>query len=85
MNPLRPDAWRASLSKRIGVCAIGLALWAGGISARLVYLQVFRHDDLARRAERQQMRTIEAPAKRADIVDRNPRARSAKLRAAEAV
>ena len=73
MNPLRPDAWRASLSKRIGVCAIGLALWAAGISARLVYLQVFRHEDLARRAERQQMRTIEAPAKRADIVDRNGR------------
>ncbi len=73
MNPSRPDAWRASLSKRIGVCAIGLALWAGGISTRLVYLQVFRHEDLARRAERQQMRTIEAPAKRADIVDRNGR------------
>ena len=73
MNPSRPDAWRASFSKRIGVCAIGLALWAGGISTRLVYLQVFRHEDLARRAERQQMRTIEAPAKRADIVDRNGR------------
>ena len=55
------------------MCAIGLALWAGGISTRLVYLQVFRHEDLARRAERQQMRTIEAPAKRADIVDRNGR------------
>jgi cell division protein FtsI (penicillin-binding protein 3) len=70
---LRPDIWRGSLSQRIGVCAIGLALWACGISARLVYLQVFRHEDLARRAERQQMRTIEAPAKRADIVDRNGR------------
>ncbi len=73
MNPSRPDDRRAALSKRIGVCAIVLALWAGGISTRLVYLQVFRHEDLARRAERQQMRTIEAPAKRADIVDRNGR------------
>jgi len=69
--PQPTDAWRAAISKRIGVCAIVLALWSAGIFSRLVYLQVIQHDDLAKRAERQQMRTVEAPAKRADIVDRN--------------
>ena len=71
MTPQPTDAWRSAISKRIGVCAMVLALWSAGIFARLVYLQVLQHDDLARRAERQQMRTVESPAKRADIVDRN--------------
>ena len=47
-----------------------LALWAAGIEARLVHLQVVRHGDLMARAERQQLGTSEAPAKRGDIVDR---------------
>ena len=52
-------------------CAIVLALWSVAIFGRLLYLQVLQHEDFARRAERQQQRTVEAPAKRADIVDRN--------------
>jgi len=60
--PQPSDASRAAISKRIGVCAIVLALWSAGIFSRLVYLQVIQHDDLAKRAERQQMRTVEAPA-----------------------
>jgi cell division protein FtsI (penicillin-binding protein 3) len=71
VTPPRSDAWRAVVSQRIGACAIVLALWSAAIFGRLVYLQVLQHDDFARRAERQQMRTVEAPAKRADIVDRN--------------
>ncbi|HEY6507228.1 MAG TPA: penicillin-binding transpeptidase domain-containing protein [Vicinamibacterales bacterium] len=62
--------WRPVLGQRIGVCATVLALWVAVIALRLVYLQLIQHDDLARRAQRQQMRTVEAPAKRADIVDR---------------
>jgi cell division protein FtsI/penicillin-binding protein 2 len=34
---------------------------------------VFKHSELVARAERQQMQTVEAPAKRGDIVDRNGR------------
>lgn len=66
-------AWRAMMKRRLIAAAAGLFLWTAGIEARLVYLQVYRHDDLQARAERQQMRTIAAPAKRGDILDRKGR------------
>ena len=47
--------------------------WAAGIEARLVYLQVYRHDDYVAKAKRQQMRTLTLPAIRGDIVDRDNR------------
>ena len=55
------------------VCATGLALWTTAIEARLVYLQVIDHDELAGRAARQQMRTLKPAAKRGDIFDRKGR------------
>ncbi|MGH8722161.1 MAG: penicillin-binding protein 2, partial [Burkholderiales bacterium] len=66
-------SWRRTLKRRLAVAAAGLALWTAAIEARLVYLQVVRHEELAARAERQQMRTIEAPAKRGEILDRRGR------------
>jgi cell division protein FtsI/penicillin-binding protein 2 len=62
--------WRDTLKRRTLVAAALLAIWAAGIEARLVHLQVVRHGDLVARAERQQLGTSEAPAKRGDIVDR---------------
>jgi cell division protein FtsI (penicillin-binding protein 3) len=62
--------WRETLKRRTLVAAALLAIWAAGIEARLVHLQVIRHGDLVARAERQQLGTSEAPAKRGDIVDR---------------
>src|SRR5262245_44725435 len=38
-----------------------------------MYLQIVRHDDLSARAERQQMRTVSAAAKRGEILDRHGR------------
>src|ERR1051325_1833175 len=74
-DPSRADhdmpRWRPTLRKRVWVTAALIALWAVGIQARLVFLQVVKHKELAAKADRQQMRTIEAPAKRAEIVDRN--------------
>jgi cell division protein FtsI (penicillin-binding protein 3) len=61
------------MARRLTVAAAGLLLWTVAIEGRLVYLQVVRHDDLAARAERQQMRTVTAPAKRGEIVDRRGR------------
>jgi cell division protein FtsI (penicillin-binding protein 3) len=55
------------------VAAAVFLLWSIGIEARLVYLQVYRHDDLSSRAERQQSRTVEAAAKRGEITDRRGR------------
>jgi cell division protein FtsI (penicillin-binding protein 3) len=49
------------------------ALWTVGIEARLIYLQVFAHADLTARADRQQLDTIDVPAKRGEILDRHGR------------
>ena len=65
--------WKLVLRRRIVVAAGLCALWAGAIEARLVYLQVFQRADMVARAERQQRRTIDAPAKRGDILDRHGR------------
>ncbi len=45
--------------------------WAVLILGRLVYLQVYRHDDLKRQAQDQQQREMEVPAPRGDILDAN--------------
>ena len=65
--------WRVILKRRTRAAAVLFALWATVIEAKLAYLQVYRHGDLVARASRQQMRTIDAPAKRGDIVDRRGR------------
>jgi cell division protein FtsI (penicillin-binding protein 3) len=55
------------------VAAAVLVLWVVGIEARLIVLQVVQHDELVARAERQQMSTVPAPAKRGEIFDRHGR------------
>src|SRR5687767_1770706 len=61
------------LNRRLMVAAAALVLWVAGIEARLLVLQVIQHDDLVARAERQQMSTVPAPAKRGEIFDRHGR------------
>ncbi|MBY0492670.1 MAG: transpeptidase family protein [Cyanobacteria bacterium] len=71
---LPPDPhWRATLKSRLMAAAALLVLWALAIEARLVVLQVMQHDQLVARAERQQMSTVVAPAKRGEIFDRSGR------------
>jgi len=69
--PVPNFAWRTTLRTRILTAAAFFVLWTAGIEARLVYLQVIDHADMQARADRQHMRTITAPAKRGEIVDRN--------------
>jgi cell division protein FtsI (penicillin-binding protein 3) len=71
--PREPADWRVTVKPRIAVVAAFLSVWVVGAEARLVYLQVVRRADMVARAERQHMRTIDAPAKRGDIVDRKGR------------
>jgi cell division protein FtsI (penicillin-binding protein 3) len=71
-EPLAPS-WRTTLKRRLVVAAVGFVVWTAAIEARLVYLQVIRNADLLLRAERQQMRTVPAPAKRGEILDRRGR------------
>ena len=63
--------WRQTLRRRTIVVAALLGSWAAVIEARLVTLQIVRHADLTALAEKQHMRTIDAPAMRGDIVDRH--------------
>ena len=72
MAPDQPaNVLRATLKRRVALAFGFLLLWAVAIEARLVYLQVFRYSELKARAERQRSRTVEAPAKRGDILDRH--------------
>ena len=68
-----PVDWRALHRRRITIAAALCGAWVAVIEARLVHLQIFERADLARRAENQQNRLRELPAKRGDIVDRNGR------------
>lgn len=71
----RPDAsfdarWRP-LVKRRALCALAfVGLWAVTLEARLIRLQVFRHDALLAEATAQQQSEITPQAPRGDIVDR---------------
>ena len=65
-----PRDWRATVRRRVAIATGLLAVWAVGIEARLVYLQVFRHAYLVERAERQQQSTQPLASKRGDILDR---------------
>jgi cell division protein FtsI (penicillin-binding protein 3) len=67
-----PD-WRETVRSRVMVGAAVFALWTAGIEARLLYLQVFQYSDMVARADKQRLNTIEAPARRGDILDRNGR------------
>jgi cell division protein FtsI (penicillin-binding protein 3) len=65
--------WRETLRRRAVAAGVCLLVWTVAIEARLGWLQVVRHGELAARAERQQLRTVTAPAKRGDIRDRSGR------------
>jgi cell division protein FtsI (penicillin-binding protein 3) len=68
-----PPPWRDTLRRRAVVAGVCLLVWTAAIEGRLVLLQVVRHAELTARADRQQMRTVTAPAKRGEIRDRHGR------------
>ena len=70
----QPDLnWRPVLRRRLMVAVGVLACWVLAIEVRLVVLQVWQHDQLTLRAERQQSETQKTPGKRGEIVDRHGR------------
>ena len=73
MTELAPDAWRRAVRGRLTFVLAFFGVWAAAVEARLVYLQVLQHDAYVARAERQHKRTVEVPAKRGEILDRNDR------------
>jgi len=68
-----PTAWRETLRRRTAVAAALLGLWVAVIECRLIFLQVIRHGELVALSTRQQMRTVDAAARRGDILDRKGR------------
>ncbi len=67
------NRWRDVVRRRLLITACVMALWGIAIEARLVQLQVFRHDMLVELALRQRSRTIDTHPKRGEIVDREGR------------
>src|SRR5258705_5637102 len=61
-----------SIRRTLFVAAF-VAFWMLGISARLVYLQVSRHDKLAARAHEQQQDAIDTSPTRGPVLDRQER------------
>jgi cell division protein FtsI (penicillin-binding protein 3) len=61
------------LQSRLLAVGVLFAVWTIGIEARLFYLQVVEHAELKARADRQQLDTIDVPAKRGEILDRHGR------------
>lgn len=59
--------------RRTLLVAAFVVFWMLGISARLVYLQVSRHDNLVERAHRQQQDAIETTPIRGSLLDRHER------------
>ena len=57
------------MKSRLAWLVAGLALWSGAVVFRLWDLQVRRHDEFSRRAERQQQRVIELDPPRGTIYD----------------
>ncbi|MBK5296283.1 MAG: transpeptidase family protein [Vicinamibacteria bacterium] len=72
-DALHPDAWRATVRRRLVVVAVIFATWSAAVQARLVWLQVHEHDHFVQKAERQQSRTLTLPAMRGTITDREGR------------
>lgn len=68
-----PFEWRASLRSRLLICALVFGVWTAAIETRLIYLQVVAHADMLSLADRQQIMTVDPPAKRGDILDRSGR------------
>lgn len=66
-------SWRARLQSRLMAAAAFFAVWTAAIEARLIYLQVVQHAEMTARADRQQLDTINVPAKRGEILDRGGR------------
>jgi cell division protein FtsI/penicillin-binding protein 2 len=80
LDPLRhtdgPDAafeglWRGGLKRRTILVLSILGLWATGVEARLVNLQIFQHTAMLEQALHEQEQTIHPVGIRGDIVDRH--------------
>ena len=73
VNPGAAGGWQRVLHSRARIVACVMVLWGIAIAGRLVQLQVVEHDFYVERAENQHERTIETPARRGELRDRDGR------------
>jgi len=66
-----PKAPLAGFKTRMILVAVALGLYAGALTARLVYLQVYQHETLLAESEKQYVETVEINTGRGQIFDRN--------------
>ena len=66
----KSNDWRRVVRRRLLTGAVVFVLWACGIEARLIYLQVIQHTELIEKASRQQNHSVTAHPKRGEILDR---------------
>jgi cell division protein FtsI/penicillin-binding protein 2 len=67
------NRWRDTFRKRALITFGLFALWGAAVEVRLIQLQVFEHDEMQAKADRQRIRGLALPAKRGEIVDREGR------------
>ncbi|HEY6358582.1 MAG TPA: hypothetical protein VIX35_10080, partial [Vicinamibacterales bacterium] len=70
-DPAFEGRWRDGVKRRTIVVLSLLGLWAAGVEARLVQLQVFEHTRMLLEADREQQEIIHTASVRGDIVDRH--------------
>ena len=73
MKEADPRAWQRTVRGRVLLAAALFAVWAVAIEARLVWLQVHRHEAMLAEAKAQKDRTRTVHPRRGDIVDRHGR------------
>jgi len=73
MKEADPRAWQQTMRGRVLLAAALFAAWAVAIEARLVWLQVYRHDAMLAEAKEQKDRKDTLSPRRGDIVDRRGR------------
>ena len=73
MKEADPRAWQRALRGRVLIAAALFAVWAAGIQARLVWLQVHQHGAMLAEANALKDRTRVVRPRRGDIVDRRGR------------
>jgi len=73
MKEVDPRAWQQTVRGRVLLAAALFAVWAVAIEARLVWLQVYRHEAMLAEAKNQKDRKVTLNPRRGDIVDRRGR------------
>ncbi|HSK09906.1 MAG TPA: penicillin-binding transpeptidase domain-containing protein, partial [Vicinamibacterales bacterium] len=66
-----PNSWRGTVGRRVRLVVVAFFVWALAIETSLFYWQVFAHERMKAEAADQQLRMVDVPAPRGEILDRH--------------